>query len=553
MALVIVAALIAIAVLAPVLVPGFVLTYDMVFTPSMSLVPDALGLGSALPRSVPADAVIALATGVLPGDLVQKIILAAALFAGALGAGRLVPTDSTWTRVIAATAYGWSGYVAERLVIGHWPLLLSYACLPWIAAAGLAMRRREPKATARLILALAPAVLTPPGGLIAAAVAITTAGARRAWITVGIAVVINAPWWVPSVLNPAGGGSDPFGVTAFASRAESWGGPVTSLLGLGGIWNSATVPASRTSPIAPLLILAMVAVALYGMRELARRWGPRPAIGLLLLGAFGVLVAALGALPVGEDVMRWTVANVPGGGLLRDAQKFVAWWALPLAIGFALAVETVAKRRVVLLAAAAALPVAMLPDLAWGAAGRLEAVDYPDDWERVRAVVAADDRPGDVLALPLSTFRKFDWNDRRTQLDPAPRWFDRPTVIEDLLPAGGGVVRGEDPRAEQVRAAIASRKPLGQAGIGWVLVEHGTPGPLDQSIVDGLPAVHSGQWLTLYRVPDPVAPVEVRTPPKAPVLVADFAALALIAAGLLSRVLPAGRFNLTRRGVRSEE
>src|SRR5882672_1043658 len=100
----------AIAVLAPLLGRGFVLSYDMVFASRQSLLPDGLGLGSALPRSVPADAVIALATHVIPGDLVQKLVLFLALAGGALGAGRLVPSDSLATKVIASIAYGWTAY-----------------------------------------------------------------------------------------------------------------------------------------------------------------------------------------------------------------------------------------------------------------------------------------------------------------------------------------------------------------------------------------------------------------------------------------------------------
>ena len=37
--------------LGPALGPGFVLSYDMVWVPDLSLRPDALGLGSGLPRA----------------------------------------------------------------------------------------------------------------------------------------------------------------------------------------------------------------------------------------------------------------------------------------------------------------------------------------------------------------------------------------------------------------------------------------------------------------------------------------------------------------------
>ena len=51
----------ALVVVGPALAPGYVLTYDMVFTPRQPLLRSSVGLGSALPRAVPADAVVARA------------------------------------------------------------------------------------------------------------------------------------------------------------------------------------------------------------------------------------------------------------------------------------------------------------------------------------------------------------------------------------------------------------------------------------------------------------------------------------------------------------
>jgi hypothetical protein len=528
----------ALTVLAPLLGRGFVLSYDMVFAPRQSLLPDGIGVGSALPRAVPSDAVVALATWLVPGDILQKIVLAAALFAAALGAGRLVPTESTWTRVVAATGYGWTAWVAERLFIGHWQLLLAYACLPWIAAAGLDLRSNEPKSLARLVVASAPAMLTPPGGLLAAVLAVVCGGARRAWLTAGAMVLLNAPWWLPALLRPGGALSTPDGVGAFAARAESWGTPVTSLLGLGGIWNAEVAPASRSNPLVPLLTLATVAAALLGLRELARHIGAPAARSLVLLGAFGVLLAAFPSFPAGADLLRWLTERLPGAGLLRDSQRFVAWWALPLALGFALAVEraagylrTTAARRAAL-AAAVLFPLAVLPDLAWAGWGRLAAVDYPADWARVRAILQEDDRPGDVLALPLSSFRRFGWNGRRTQLDPAPRVLPRPTVVDDTLIVGGRAIPGEDPRAAAVRQTIADGGDLRRLGIGWLLVERGTPGRIEARVLAGAEPAFRGEWLELYRLPGEVLRYG-SGPPLAAALVADVAALALIALALL--------------------
>ncbi|MGH3469630.1 MAG: hypothetical protein ACRDQF_18070, partial [Thermocrispum sp.] len=125
----------AVAALGPALAPGFVLAYDMVFTPHQPLVDASLGLGTALPRAVPADAVVAVLGVAIDGQLLQKAALLGSLFFAALGAGRLLAAHPLAVQLLAAAAYGWNGYVAERLFIGHWTVLVAYAALPWIARA----------------------------------------------------------------------------------------------------------------------------------------------------------------------------------------------------------------------------------------------------------------------------------------------------------------------------------------------------------------------------------------------------------------------------------
>jgi hypothetical protein len=532
-------AALALAVLAPVLAPGFTLVNDMVFTPEQTLLPDSAGLGTTPPRSVPADAVVAVLTWVLPGDLVQKLLLLAALSLGAWGAGRLVPARSLGPRLVAAAAYGWTPFVAERLFMGHWPYLLAYACLPWVAAAGLAHRRGEAKSLARLVLWSVPAVLTPTGGLLAAGVALATAG----WRVLPALALLNAPWWVPSVSRPDAVLSAPDAVDWFAARAENWGGTVVSVLGTGGFWNAAVTPVSRELPVTPVLTLLVVAIAAAGWPVLVRRLPE--ATRLLWLGAAGLLLALAAHLPFGAAAMRWLVSEVPGAALLRDAQKWVAWWALPLALGFALAVEAASRRAVV--AVAVLVPIAMTPDLAWGGMGRLDTVQYPADWAAVRDVLAGDEHAGDVVSLPMGAFRRFGWNDDRTQLDPAPRYLPRTTVVDDTVYVDGHPVPGEDTRLPAIREALRDNGDLGALGVGWVLVEHGTPGRVDQRTLTDLVPVHRGEWLDLYRVPGPVTAPRDAGPPRVPVLAAGAAATLLAAGCLLWQAIPAGRFTRNRR------
>jgi hypothetical protein len=374
----------------------------------------------------------------------------------------------------------------------------------------------------------------------------------------GLAAVLNAPWWVPGALHGGGAVSDPAAVAAFAARAEGPGGVAASLLGLGGIWNANVVPASRQGVLVPLVAVLLLVGTVVGVRHLAEAWGRAPVVGLSALAALGLLLAGTAAVPGGDAALRWLIEKVPGAGLLRDSQKWVAWWALLAALACAMAAGRLAgavRHRIgaaaaggrrfapaTLLALTAALPIAVLPDLAWGGAGRLRPVHYPTDWSAVRELLVADPHPGDVLVLPFQPYRRFAWNGERPQLDPAPRLLPRRTVVDDALTVDGRRLSGEDPRADQARRALADRDALADLGIGWVLVSLGTPGRVDYDLVAGLPTAYSGRWLTLYRLPGPVATPRRDGPPAAPVLAADVAALGLLTVVLLHRWLPPSRF-----------
>ena len=538
-------ALLTLVVLGPVLAPGFVLTYDMVFTPRQFLVPDALGVGTAAPRAVPLDAVMALLTVVVPGDLVQKLALLAIVFLAGLGASRLLPGASVPVRLVAATAYTWNPYVAERLVIGHWALLVAYAALPWLIRCGIAARSASPAALARLLVLSAVCALTPTGGLLAGVVVVAVmclpGTSWRARAVSGVALfVVNAPWWLPGVLQEPTARADAAGVAAFAARSDTKWGDVWSLLGLGGIWNEQVVPDSRGTLFAAVALAFVLGFGVLGLVSVARSDRRLVAV-LVATGVVGLGLAALGTVPVGRSFLETLTGIVPGAGLLRDGQKFVALLAPLEALCFATGARAVADLLVrragsllgarAVLVGALLLPVVALPDLAWGVDHRLEPVSYPSDWTRVRQVLADQGADGDVLVLPWSAFRQFDWNDRRTSLDPAPRFLPVGVVGSADLVVGGRTVRGEDPRPARVERLLHSGEPLRVTmpaeGIGWVLVERGTPGPpVPPGLLDGARPVVTGSALRLFRLPGTVTAPQVSH--RGLVAVVDLAVLLLV-------------------------
>lgn len=524
----------AVLLLGPLLGPGFVLVRDMVFVPRLPLTGALLGL-DGVPRAVPSDLVVALASRVVPSGWVQDLVLVAVVVCGAWGAARLVPVDGWAPAATAATAYGWSAYLHERLLLGQWALLVGWAVLPWAAGAALRWRRGEPGWPAVLCLAVG-SLGGAAAGLLVGLVVVVCGRPLRA---LAATAVLALPWAVPALLTPGGvPGGDPAGVAAFASRADTPLGVVGSLLTGGGVWApAAVVPGRSAGVVAAVLVLGL---GISGLPAVVRALGPR----LPVAAAAGLLLALLGRLPLVADALRWSVQHVPATGLLRDGQKWVAPLVLLVAVaaacGLARLQEAVPQPRLVALLAVLA-PLAALPGAAWGEHGRLRVSHYPEAWQQVRGA-AGDDT---VLVLPWGLYRAYPWNGDRTVLDPAPRWLAGRAVVDDDLPLSTGSVRGEDPLADRLDAAVTAGGPLRDVlvreRVGLVLVERTTRGfdaAAEARRVEGLAPVLTTDELELWRVPLP-PDAEQRRTPRAPVwtvLVGDGAALLLAgAAGVLAR------------------
>lgn len=462
--------LLAVLVLAPLGLRGYVLSYDMVWVPDPDLArPDVWGLGTALPRAVPSDAWVAVLGSVLPAWLVQRVVLLVVLVVGAVGAARLVRDLPVGAALVAATFWSWNPFVFERLLIGHWPLLLGYAALPWLIAA----LRRDVVPWGTVVLCGVALGLTPVGGLLAAVTVLVVA--RRRLVPLALTVLGSAPWIVAGLLHADAARTDRAGVGLFDLASEGPLGSAWTALTMGGIWNSLVAPGSRDSWLSAGLSLVLLAVALVGARRLARS-DRDLLVRLSVLALVGLVVAGAGRVVPG---LLEALQEVPGGGLLRDGTRWLLllapWWAVTLAHGAAALVSRVADAgsRGIALALCVALPVVALPDLAWGLGGRIDAVDYPTSWQQTRADVATSEVRGDLLVLPYSSYRAPAWNGGRSVLDPAGRYFPRTTVVSDELRVSGRVVSGEDPRAAEVGSAVADRDvdALRDLGIGLVVTD----------------------------------------------------------------------------------
>ncbi len=561
----------ALLIVAPLLRPGYLLLRDAVSTPRSYLSDAALGLAESAPRAAPQDFAVALASHVVDGGIVVKALLVLALWLAGWGAARLaetvLPEAGLSGQLVATTVAIWNPYVAERLLQGHWSLLIGYGCLPWIATAGLALRSAGMPLWMGLgapALLFALAGLTPTGLLLAATVALACVVApappsgRPRWVCATVALVgallAALPWLTASALGgwsagePAAQSRASNAIAAFAARAEPGLGTLGSLAGLGGLWNSEAVPATRTTYFAVVSTAVLLSIVATGIPVLLRRGAARPLLGL---AAVAVLLPAALATGPGSALLRATVDAAPGLAVVRDTQKWLALAVPAYALAAAGAVVTLrrwSRPPLTALLCSVAL-IATLPDLAWGVGGRVHPVHYPAGWWRVSGLI--NDGPGTVAVLPAGTLRRFAWAGRAPVLDPLPRWVRADVLTTGDLTVSGVTVPGEGIRARAIqRTLLGGTDPtaLRDAGVTWVMVELGTSGEMGAAVrtLSALPVAYHDTDLILYRIGGETGR-QAATGSRRAAVVAHLVWLAMLAAGAAGLTVGVRRRHFTQR------
>ena len=533
---------------------GHPLARDLVFVPRQPWTDASLGLGDTAPRAVPLDALVSVANLVVDGGVLAKLVVPLVLALAGWGVHRALAPLGTVARLAAGGFAVWNPFVVERLALGQWALLAGYAALPWLAMAATRWRR-----DGRLVdLAavgcwLAVASITPTGGLIGAVTAVvlgTTRAPRTGWL-VGLAGVLQLPWVLPGLAGSAGLTSDPEAVAAFAARAEGPGGVLVSVVGLGGIWDGLSVPPSRETWWASAAAVVAVLVVAVGVPLLAATWGRGVTARVTGLALAGLLVALASSWGPGADMVRWVVDTAPGGGLLRDAQKYAAGWAVLVACCLGVVVDRAvgATRRagpelgVPVVLAAVLTPFLLLPDATRATWPTVTPVAWPVGLTSLDTVLDEAGAEGPVATLPWRSYRSFEWGTGLTSSDPALRLLDRPVVVDDRLVVGEQVVSGESPVAAGLDRALESSTPaeaLRATGIPWAVVYRDDPDADDLDLT-GLELVTESPEVALYRVE--VGEVLVADgPARGPVLVGDLVAVLLVLLAGVCRVVGSTRF-----------
>jgi hypothetical protein len=524
------------AVLAPLVRPGYILTLDMVFTPNLHM-----------PTSSSNDYLFrVLLYGLhllLPSDLIEKALLFAILLLAGTGMYRLVDylkrTDADTYHIVGSYVAGMfymiNPFTYDRFMAGQYEVLLGYALLPWFVQRLLSFLA-SPDWHRILWLTLWSVVISIVSihdiGLMAI-LAISGLGAMawrrrgdREWYSkvwrfglfgAGLFIVASSYWLVPLTLDKGSVATQISSIStndqsAFATVGGSVLGRVGNIVRLQGFWAEAR--SMYKLPQARLHAWGLIGLLVWSLviTGSIRLWRGKQRAVVAMLG----IAALVGGVMATGACNGWLAKHIPLLAGYREPEKFVALLALAYAVFAAYGIAaTLAYCRthggkffsVGVAIAIALLPIAWTPTMLYGFAGQLHAVHYPDDWSVVDARLKSDPDNFQTLFLPWHLYMHFNF-EGRIIASPAAAYFDKPVIVSDNPEFHGAALA----KTTAVKQALDNILPqaeyqhnfgaqLAVYHIKYVIVDH-DDGYQDEAYLahrSDMQLVAKGPTLALYR------------------------------------------------------
>jgi hypothetical protein len=467
--------LVALAVMLPLLLPGFILTLDMVFTPNMPM-PEQVSSSYLFYA-----ALHALNT-FLPADALQKIMLLAILILSGVGLHRLVRTAVPMTRetgewgiAVASIFYMINPFTYSRFMAGQFAVLLGYALLPWLVRSLVLFGRQ---ASVRGALAVAgwlaligivsihtlgdAAVLIVAGLIVAVWRKRSQLGQYLKYGALALAgFIVASCYWLIPLLSGKGRTAElaaTFGSADTQAYATVGGNVITQIfnvLRLQGFWMESkglyALPQDRAI-LWGLMAIGVIALVVMGARILWQR--ARAFAAALLLSGLAGLILAVG---LGD----WA-RDVPLLNGFREPHKFVALVALAYAVCLAPGIAAFlarARKKSDGWYAVAAILVILLPFLFmrvmfWGFDKQLTPRQYPASWTDANWQLQQDREDFNVLFLPWHHYMSYGFAGRIIA-HPAPKFFEKPVVVSNDPELGAIDAGKHDPRQAAITQALA--------------------------------------------------------------------------------------------------
>lgn len=487
-----------IVVLWQMLLPGYVLTLDLVFGPHLgSLVPE--GFFNGLPVTLFEHALAV----VMPVWMIEKVLLMALVFGLFYVPLRFFPLDiePRAARYVGAMLFAVNPFVYERFLAGHWLVLAGYVALvPFVYF--LVRLVREPSRRTAIALGLALAVVgvfsmhyVTMAVLVSTVVLGIRAGVlvacewnvlssvrlceeqseterrsnlggrvnafvRASFISLIACVVATSYWTLPLLF---GGSHSPVGSfgpahwEAFMTDDDPFVGTLGNVALLYGFWaeryyhleqfvTPAQYPLIALAGLCGLVVLVGVGVVTLLRNPVQRVY----ALGGLGLAVIAVMFSAGIATSPVQGLNVWLFEHVGFWSGFRDTQKWSAFvvivYAVCVTAGTAVLLRMMRERAWAqrsVLVAALCVPILYTPTMAFGLMGQVQPVWYPASWHEANAAMTASAQHNcKAIFLPWHQYYTLSFNNDLLTAHLASKFFDCQIVTPQNTELGDISSRG---------------------------------------------------------------------------------------------------------------
>jgi hypothetical protein len=481
-----------IVVLWQMLMPGYVLTLDMVFTPKISLAfSDGAFLNALLVKYL-----MGFLNLFLSGWVIEKIMLVVLFFSLFYLAAKFLPVPKKhYANYWAALFYSLNPFVYERFLAGHWTHLFAYAFLPPLIHGLLDFFKKYSYEKLGPILFWTILIGMFSLHFLVMAVLIICACfaykfillafkkqprdefwrvGKYAIILGGLFLIISSYWIAPYFINQPKSILNSFNQSnqlAFRTVGDNSAETIFNVATLYGFWGEREpwvhyFLSPKANPIFWSIILVLLVDVIFLGFIHAWRNKRKEAIFFLSIGLAAIILACGQGISPFKGLNEWLFVHIGFWRGFRDTQKFSGILALSYAyfggLGFFVAAEYVSKKwskiYQPILAILFLIPVFYTYTMVGGFARQLKPVWYPPYWSEVKNTLDKDKGDYKVVFLPWHQYMSFDFNNLLIMANPAKSFFGPKIIQGDDMEIGGVFTQSTDSNNLAIQNILLDQK-----------------------------------------------------------------------------------------------
>ncbi len=538
---------VSVLILWQMLLPGYVLTLDMIFTPKIKIL---FGSGFFY-NTLPLKYLLKIINYLLPGWLIQKLVLIALFFnLGFLGYYFLPGPKKYYLKYWVGLFLAANPFVYERFLAGQWQHLFALAFIAplsfWVISFfAQPTTKKSLWLTFWLILisvfslhflAMALIVITIYAlffifkNVFRGNLSLPKEIFKKLIPGIIIFLLLSSYWLIPYLLNPKSSvitNFDRQNWLVFSTAPDQHLGTLLNVASLYGFWGESQPWADYflwpkdNFYLWVTIFLTILTLVLIGIYFTFKNKKQNQAIFFLIAGVLGLIFSCGLGNTIFRGLNQWFFEHLWFWSGFRDSQKWSGLLLLSYAyfasFGIYFILNKLEKIKIpvkYLVTLVFILPILYTYTIWGGFARQLKPVWYPPSWQQVNDILNQDQTDSKVLFLPWHQYFSLSFNQRLITLNPAKEFFDKEIIQGENMEIGGIFSQGSDRLNQEIENILLQSADLNpektlaslkEKGVSYIIYASDLAGVKERinfnpGSSQAVETVFASPLLTLYRI-----------------------------------------------------